>query len=360
MRSFPMISIILTLLLMASAANAAVNFERCEVLTVDDCPSLSELTCKQLLANAEYAQQIFMKSPYTKLDDSYREGMGWSNAQEELAVGLGYIMYHTKDGEQTAQLVTESLGTIDLAQAEPDFLELEFSSSKAVCADVEEKLAKLGIHAKLLKKTSFTGADLQARYDLVLNEASGFLSGDEADQTGQDYLDMYAKADWTENDACYVLYYGCMEQGCVVSLDGYYSDIQKANFPGTSIVVVYSREGIIHLDAHGLYEIVESNPNPHPLIDSQEAAAILQRLYSFYDVDVYYMRRELVRTPIYGNAPHDLFRLTPAWVCTEGTEYDLTVPGVVASGYAEGEQIPTSFLSLKDFAYLDARTGEEI
>lgn len=347
-RIFALISF--ALILNGSTANAMVDFENCEIIQPADVVTLPELICKDMTANADTVQNELLKEPYTEEDlENYYEGIGWLNAEEELAIGKGYITYTTDTGAEIASLVGESVTANMIYGPQQSLVELDFASSADVTGIVTAKLENMGISATLARISSYSVEDLLKEYAAEVESLSQIET---ADDDG-DYSKLLPKADWTKGDECYILYYMCTEFGCPVSADGYYSEVNKTSYDGSYIVIVYTAEGIMYVEAFGLYEVMKTTDDDQPLIDENAAAEILTSLYCLYDVDVYRARLEWMGVPVAGDDPEKAYALVPVWVFTEGRRFNQ------AAGNPEDADAEMTAI-LTDFAYIDARTGEEL
>lgn len=298
--------------------------------------TVPDLICSPYKIDPSEAMDVLMNAPYLTVDtEGHYMGTGWSNDDEEMAIGPDYIVYKTRLGVNLSELVDGSA---------PLFMErnggitndLSFGGVEEIATLAKDMLEKLGIHAELVHAQAYDEAMLRAAIPLA-----------------------FRPVDEEKIEECYVLFFGCTENGLRLPLDGYHSDLSTVNMDGSEIMVLWTKAGLQYLSSGGLYHIDETVENSSRLLSPEEAFSIVQADYALYTrishvrlvgVRISHQRLVYAKVPISGVDPDNGYRLIPAWLFTQEQQWNVSMePG--------GYELQPEY---SDLALIDARTGEEL
>lgn len=299
--------------------------------------TVPDLICSPYKIDPSEAMDVLMNAPYLTVDtEGHYRGTGWSNDDEEMAIGPDYIFYKTCLGGNIVNLVDG---------APPLFMEwnggitndLSFGSVEEITTLAKDVLEKLGIHAELVHAKAYDEAMLREAIPLA-----------------------FRSVDKEKIEECYTLFFCCVENGLRLSTDGYDLDLYSVDMDGSEIMVLWTKDGLQYLSSEGLYHIDETVENSSRLLSPEEAFSIVQADYALYNASISHVRLVGVRishqrlvyakVPISGVDPDNGYRLTPAWLFTQEQQWNVSMePG--------GYELQPEY---SDLVLIDARTGEEL
>ncbi len=299
--------------------------------------TVPNLVCSAYTIDPAAAMDVLMNAPYlTKNTEKYHMGTGWSNDDEEMAIGPKYIIYRTRLGKNLENLV-EAMPSSFLNWNGGAATELSFGSVDEIVPLAKDFLEKLDIHAELVHALAYDEAALRAAIP-----------------------DAFRAIDEEKIEECYTLFFCCTENDLRLSVDGYYSDLHGMGMGGSEVMVIWTRNGLQLLDAYGLYHIDEEVENSQSLLSPEAALNAIRDDYELYktlhthsrliNARISHQRLVYARVPISGVDPNEGYALIPAWLFTQEQQWNISMePG----GYELSD-------IYSDYTLIDARTGEEL
>lgn len=255
--------------------------------------------------------------------------------------------WYTTDTFQKARdlMVTEgSENNVDLFLTEKN---LDFATIKQARAEVLAVLDELGI--SVVDDPLALTLDYESL--VAENERQYAAASEQAEQYGQmKYLP--EKLAFTEDDACYLLYYPVAVDGLPVSsrTNGVFGD--GSWVPGTELVACYSKDGLAGLMLDYQPEVLEKS-EARPVLSLEDILRTVEAKYDSLilngDYLIYDIRLEYITRPVSG--AENTYNLIPVW--RFATEHTYTL--------RKGDDSDASLTLTELFCdTFDAVTGEEL